>query len=120
VITAIVRLNEGGGDGHGDEPQAELNPARFATRTDYRAELIRLRRERLGRKLGAVLDALRSLSLDILAGGETLATVAVRGKARSVAESLSLPGVTAAQLDREVSVAPKPSASALSVPPKKR
>lgn len=108
IVAAVMRLSESDPAPDGGAV-AEPDPSMFASRTDYRAELIRRRRERLARSLSPILETLRSMSLDVLAGGETLATIAVRGPARRLADSLALPGVEAAGLDHEIRVEPRPS-----------
>jgi hypothetical protein len=77
----------------------QLNPSEFPSRQNYREALIKQRQAQLDREIGDTLSALQNLSLFVR--DRTIShSVVVKGAARQILESLELPGVRYASLDR--------------------
>ena len=85
--------------GSSPEDDDPPTPAAFGSREAYRWALIDHRRREIQGHVGPTLERLQSLSLKPM-GGSLGHTVVVEGSARHLLQSLDLPGVVRASLDR--------------------
>jgi hypothetical protein len=74
-------------------------PGEFSSREEYRQAMIDQREAELAEQLGATLQSLRDLGLEVH-GGRRGRTVVVKGAARDLLASLDIPAVRQATLDQ--------------------
>jgi hypothetical protein len=98
-LRAIVQLDAGMGSG----PSAYSDPAQFGTRAAWQKARVAELKGRVAAATQLTRQALADLQVVVL-GGELSNTIVIEGTADQIASSLELPGVTAASLDRAVSV----------------
>ncbi len=98
-LRIIAKLSTGGKT----EPRIEefVAPARFTSRSAYRAHLIEKRKRRLAENHDETRQSLKNLSLEIK-GGKLSKVVVLEGGARQILSSLELPGIAHASLDRRI------------------
>jgi hypothetical protein len=84
-----------------------LDPSQFPSRTDYRKALIEQQQIYLEANLANIIQELRKLSLNIN-GGMTSRVIIAEGTAQQILNSLELPEVYHASLDREIKIIPPP------------
>lgn len=97
-IRAVVVLGSSVPAGQVDQ---EPHPSQFPSRQAWREAMVERRESQLEGEIGDTLEELRNLSLNPR-GGTISRAVAVEGSARDIADSLALPGVNHAILDREI------------------
>lgn len=97
-IRAVVVLGSSTAANQGDQ---EPHPSEFPSYQAWREAMVERRKSQLAGEIGDTLEKLRDLSLNPR-GGTISRAVAVEGTASNIADSLALPGVSHAILDREI------------------
>ncbi|MFQ3662601.1 MAG: hypothetical protein SNJ69_09445 [Chloroflexaceae bacterium] len=82
-----------------DVPEFVIDPARFASREEYRRELIAAREQHVSAALHDTREELERL-LPAVHGGKLSHTVVVEGSAKQLVSALQLSGVSHAWLDQ--------------------
>ena len=101
VLRAVMLLSPVDGSGNPDEVGEPLHPVMFPSYKEYRRALIDRLQHQTAQDIGETLQELERLSLTPI-GGEISWTVIVQGPARRILQSLELPGVRYANLDRSI------------------
>ena len=79
-------------------------PDAFRSREEWRKELISRKRTAVQQAAGPLLDRLKDLGVEVLAGGDLSETLVLQGRPTAIVQALELDGLAHADVDRAFSI----------------